>query len=58
MDLMNPLHPVLAQVPTSTWLSADFLDTWPGNEKASPAACAGWPGGIAADRDRRRGRLV
>ena len=33
--LGHPLHPVLVQVPTGTWLSASFLDTWPGNERAS-----------------------
>jgi len=33
--LGHPLHPVLAQVPAGTWLSASLLDAWPGNEKAS-----------------------
>jgi nitrite reductase/ring-hydroxylating ferredoxin subunit len=33
--LGHPLHPLLIQVPTGTWLSASFLDTWPGNERAS-----------------------
>jgi nitrite reductase/ring-hydroxylating ferredoxin subunit len=33
--LGHPLHPVLVQVPAGTWLSASFLDTWPGNERAS-----------------------
>jgi len=28
--LGHPLHPVLAQVPMGTWLSASILDTWPG----------------------------
>jgi hypothetical protein len=30
--LGHPLHPVLVQVPIGTWLSASFLDAWPGNE--------------------------
>jgi nitrite reductase/ring-hydroxylating ferredoxin subunit len=33
--LGHPLHPVLVQLPIGTWLSASFLDTWPGNDKAS-----------------------
>lgn len=33
--LGHPLHPVLAQVPVGAWLSASFLDGWPGNEQAS-----------------------
>jgi nitrite reductase/ring-hydroxylating ferredoxin subunit len=33
--LGHPLHPVLVQVPTGTWLSASLLDAWPGNERAS-----------------------
>lgn len=33
--LGHPLHPVLVQVPIGTWLSASFLDAWPGNETAS-----------------------
>ncbi len=33
--LGHPLHPVLAQVPIGTWLSASVLDTWPGNATAS-----------------------
>ena len=33
--LGHPLHPVLVQVPVGTWLSASFLDAWPGNEEAS-----------------------
>jgi nitrite reductase/ring-hydroxylating ferredoxin subunit len=28
--LGHPLHPVLAQVPVGTWLSASLLDAWPG----------------------------
>ncbi|MGH3171188.1 MAG: Rieske 2Fe-2S domain-containing protein [Trebonia sp.] len=33
--LGHPLHPVLAQIPLGTWLSASLLDTWPGNTTAS-----------------------
>jgi nitrite reductase/ring-hydroxylating ferredoxin subunit len=33
--LGHPLHPVLVQVPAGTWLSASFLDLWPGNAAAS-----------------------
>jgi nitrite reductase/ring-hydroxylating ferredoxin subunit len=33
--LGHPLHPVLAQVPLGTWLSASVLDMWPGNSTAS-----------------------
>jgi nitrite reductase/ring-hydroxylating ferredoxin subunit len=33
--LGHPLHPVLVQVPAGTWLSASFLDAWPGNATAS-----------------------
>jgi nitrite reductase/ring-hydroxylating ferredoxin subunit len=33
--LGHPLHPVLAQIPIGTWLSASLLDTWPGNATAS-----------------------
>jgi nitrite reductase/ring-hydroxylating ferredoxin subunit len=33
--LGHPLHPVLAQVPVGAWLSASFLDGWPGGEQAS-----------------------
>jgi nitrite reductase/ring-hydroxylating ferredoxin subunit len=52
--LGHPLHPMLVQVPAGAWLSASFLDLWPGNEATSrrlvlaglatapPAALAGW----------------
>ncbi len=52
--LGHPLHPVLVQAPTAAWLSASFLDLWPGNAAASrrlvqvglataaPAAWSGW----------------
>jgi nitrite reductase/ring-hydroxylating ferredoxin subunit len=33
--LGHPLHPLLAQVPLGTWLSASVLDAWPGNATAS-----------------------
>jgi len=33
--LGHPLHPVLAQIPLGTWLSASLLDMWPGNALAS-----------------------
>jgi hypothetical protein len=33
--LGHPLHPVLAQIPLGTWLSASVLDAWPGNSAAS-----------------------
>jgi nitrite reductase/ring-hydroxylating ferredoxin subunit len=33
--LGHPLHPAVVQVPIGTWLSASFLDAWPGNEAAS-----------------------
>jgi nitrite reductase/ring-hydroxylating ferredoxin subunit len=33
--LGHPLHPLLAQVPLGTWLSASVLDAWPGNAAAS-----------------------
>ena len=29
--LGHPLHPVLAQAPVGTWLSASLLDAWPGS---------------------------
>jgi hypothetical protein len=29
--LGHPLHPVLAQAPAGTWLSASLLDAWPGS---------------------------
>jgi len=35
VQLGHPLHPALVQVPAGTWLSASFLDMWPGNETAS-----------------------
>jgi len=35
VQLGHPLHPALVQVPAGTWLSASFLDLWPGNETAS-----------------------
>src|ERR1700761_8132069 len=52
--LGHPLHPALVQIPAGSWLSASFLDLWPGNAAASrrlviaglaaavPAAVAGW----------------
>src|SRR5580693_4706924 len=52
--LGHPLHPALVQVPAGSWMSASFLDLWPGNASASrrlvtaglaasvPAALAGW----------------
>jgi nitrite reductase/ring-hydroxylating ferredoxin subunit len=52
--LGHPLHPALVQVPAGSWISASFLDLWPGNAAASrrlvtaglaaavPAALAGW----------------
>jgi nitrite reductase/ring-hydroxylating ferredoxin subunit len=33
--LGHPLHPVLAQIPIGTWLSASLLDAWQGNSAAS-----------------------
>jgi nitrite reductase/ring-hydroxylating ferredoxin subunit len=52
--LGHPLHPALVQVPVGSWISASFLDLWPGNASASrrlvavgvaaavPSALAGW----------------
>jgi nitrite reductase/ring-hydroxylating ferredoxin subunit len=52
--LGHPLHPALVQIPAGTWISASFLDLWPGNAVASrrlvtaglaaavPSALAGW----------------
>ena len=36
--LGHPLHPVLAQVPVGTWLSASLLDAWPGESPGTAAA--------------------
>jgi len=36
--LGHPLHPVLAQVPAGTWLSASLLDAWPGSSPGTAAA--------------------
>ena len=36
--LGHPLHPVLAQAPTGTWLSASLLDAWPGGSPGTAAA--------------------
>ena len=36
--LGHPLHPVLAQVPMGTWLSASLLDAWPGTVPGAAAA--------------------
>lgn len=36
--LGHPLHPVLAQVPVGTWLSASLLDAWPGSAPATSVA--------------------
>ena len=36
--LGHPLHPVLAQVPVGTWLSASLLDAWPGSAPGTAAA--------------------
>jgi nitrite reductase/ring-hydroxylating ferredoxin subunit len=36
--LGHPLHPVLAQVPVGTWLSASLLDAWPGSAPGTGAA--------------------
>ena len=36
--LGHPLHPVLAQVPVGTWLSASLLDAWPGSTPGTAAA--------------------
>ena len=36
--LGHPLHPVLAQVPVGTWLSASLLDVWPGGAPGAEAA--------------------
>jgi nitrite reductase/ring-hydroxylating ferredoxin subunit len=33
--LGHALHPVLVQAPVGAWLSASFVDAWPGNEAAS-----------------------
>src|ERR1700761_2897515 len=33
--LGHPLHPALVQIPAGTWISASFLDLWPGNTVAS-----------------------
>ena len=38
MWLEHPLHPVLAQVPAGTWLSASLLDAWPGSSPGTAAA--------------------
>jgi nitrite reductase/ring-hydroxylating ferredoxin subunit len=36
--LGHPLHPVLAQAPVGTWLSASLLDAWPGSSPGTAAA--------------------
>jgi nitrite reductase/ring-hydroxylating ferredoxin subunit len=36
--LGHPLHPVLAQAPAGTWLSASLLDAWPGSSPGAEAA--------------------
>ncbi len=36
--LGHPLHPLLAQVPVGTWLSASLLDAWPGGPPGMAAA--------------------
>jgi nitrite reductase/ring-hydroxylating ferredoxin subunit len=36
--LGHPLHPVLAQAPLGTWLSASLLDAWPGSSPGTAAA--------------------
>jgi nitrite reductase/ring-hydroxylating ferredoxin subunit len=36
--LGHPLHPLLAQVPVGTWLSASLLDAWPGNAPGAATA--------------------
>ena len=36
--LGHPLHPVLAQAPVGTWLSASLLDAWPGGGPGTAAA--------------------
>jgi nitrite reductase/ring-hydroxylating ferredoxin subunit len=36
--LGHPLHPVLAQAPAGTWLSASLLDAWPGSSPGTAAA--------------------
>jgi len=36
--LGHPLHPVLAQAPAGTWLSASLLDAWPGGSPGTAAA--------------------
>jgi nitrite reductase/ring-hydroxylating ferredoxin subunit len=35
--LGHPLHPVLAQAPVGTWLSASLLDAWPGSGPGTAA---------------------
>jgi hypothetical protein len=35
-----PLHPVLAQAPAGTWLSASLLDAWPGSSLCTAALYA------------------
>jgi nitrite reductase/ring-hydroxylating ferredoxin subunit/uncharacterized membrane protein len=36
--LGHPLHPMLAQAPIGTWLSASLLDAWPGGQPGTAAA--------------------
>jgi nitrite reductase/ring-hydroxylating ferredoxin subunit len=36
--LGHPLHPVLAQAPAGTWLSASLLDAWPGSSPGTAAS--------------------
>jgi nitrite reductase/ring-hydroxylating ferredoxin subunit len=36
--LGHPLHPVLAQAPVGTWLSASLLDAWPGGSPGTAPA--------------------
>ena len=68
--LGHPLHPVLVQAPAGTWMSASFLDLWPGNEAASrrlvaaglavsvPAAVAGWADWSELHEQHKRVGLV
>jgi hypothetical protein len=54
VPLGHPLHPMLVQVPMGTWLSANLLDTWPGNETTSRRLVLAGPGRLSAGHARRR----
>ncbi|MFF7457050.1 Rieske 2Fe-2S domain-containing protein [Kitasatospora sp. NPDC008115] len=68
--LGHPLHPALVQLPIGCWVSAELLDSLPGNRRAAgvliaaglatagPAAVAGWADWACLDPPRRRTGLV